>query len=299
MIMERRIYRGNFVNFMTNTTDFSVVRGSHYVLKIVDNNKFYFYEVVGGKVFDLPETTSLSTSVFTDWTFLERYIQDHHLFKRDGFFFQNDSKKLRRFEINFDPQYNWADKFEYLLPRDVILKLYDELGYFNEIVFIKSYLYEINEIVYQISEYQIDSDWYLYLGRRRLYDEVFSVSFEYNIKNLYTVRKEKEIFNRTCSELYKQYPMPYKFIRVILKACNNDVALCSQALSDILSTRKMFSAPKVLDITHSDELYMDYLVTADYYGFEHFIKNFRYLNYNFKFANRALKQQLADFMLGK
>lgn len=305
---ERKIYRGNFINFMTGQVDHTLARSNQYTLRIIENGVEYFYKIID----DIPhyidarscEQEKLIPSVLTDWDFLKRSVKVHHIFS----LYPDALDPLVKEKC--DPQkdlthlYDWADQFLNLLPRDVVIRIYEEIGEkFQKVKHMKTYHiniedYSINRRC-QIDEFQIDSDWYLYLCRESIFKGELSKYFYYNLKQSHVVRKEKEEFKKTTRRLASEFHIPAKIVSAILKLCNRDIALCEEILKDIKSTREKLSGS---ELDYLDTIYKEYLENDDYFykelGFSHFINDWRKISASFKFFSKNMKKDLSDFMLG-
>lgn len=300
---EMQIYRGNFVNFMTGKVDHTLARSSEYTLKIVDGEKESFYHVQDGHYFSylysevddiFPQ--NMITCVRTDWDFLKNTVRSRYLRNTYSDFMQekvDDSIDLTHLHV-------WAEQFDFL-STDIILRLYYELGYcFKKIKHKKKFRMRFEDefsfnILLQIDEYEIDSEWYLYLGRK---PEVgsFSESFRYNLKKSYVVKKEEKEFQKNCHVLAEEFHHSYHLINALLSSCQGDVTLCKCILEDAASVRKRFLSSEV---SYLDTFYGKYLENYKEDGFSYFLTNWKNISDHFIFYSRTLKRELVNFMLGR
>lgn len=300
---ERKIYRGNFVNFMTGKVDKTLARGSEYSLKIVEKEKEYFYHVQDNTSACNSIPFSFTTCVITDWAFLNMYVQNHHILTMYPYSYDSFISEQRGPAKDLSYLYNWADQFSDVLPREIILKMYEELGYqFKEVqhrrtfkMLLSNRFYSV--VPYQIEEFKIDSEWHIYIGR----ESTLSTSFRYNIKQRHVVVREEKEFRKNCGDLKSEFPnISYRLTRLLLQSCFNDVNLCRNILSDILKTRELLSTHPISTL---DELYMENLEKPGYslksLGFKHFIHDWNQISNFFAGYNQSVKNELSNFMLGR
>lgn len=299
---ERKIYRGNFVNFMTGEVDHTLARSSEYTLKIVEGEKESFYHVQDGNYLadffsevDKVCPKRMITCVLTDWAFLKNNVHSRYLRNMYNDFMQEKCDA----PIDLTNLHDWAKQFHFL-SIDIILRLYWELGYcFKKIEHKKKYRMKLDDefscnVTHQIDEFQIDSEWYLYLCRKP-YSGSFSKSFRYNLKKSYVVKKEEKEFQKACHALSEDFSLSYNLVKALLSSCHGNATLCRNVLEDAVSVRKCFlsSQPDSLDT-----IYKESLKTHKELAFSHFISNWDEISNYFIFYSKSLKNELINFMLG-
>ena len=311
---ERRVYRYNFVNFMTGKVDSSLSFASQYDLKIVEEGKEYFYSYTPdflagyhGRANCISNQPSFYGSVFAKWSFLPQCMKIHHVLQmypgaKDSFIKEKIGPESELNHLD-----SWVENFKNV-PKEVILQLYKELEYcFKEMKHVKTYYRRIKSIVssdiYQIDEYVIDSKWYVSLGRISGFISEPLSYFLYNIKKFDVVKKEKKEFKEAVEKLKKEharYNIPDTIISALLKASDGNEKICAYILKDVTSTHELFSKCEVGQV----EGYYGHCLNSDDYlikqeGFHYFIKGWDTISGVFGFFSTAVKNELADYMLGK